>query len=134
MSFTWRERLRTAKKRILDRLDIEESEKEKAWKYIWDNIGSFCKESDDQVRLVFGDKCNIDEEVERMYQSEFEDMATDIVEKILERLGYKIKRKAKKKKRKTEETEQESDTDSDTDSDSDSEDVTQEQEVEAVTH
>lgn len=134
MSYTWRERLRRAKSRILDRLDIEESEKEKAWKYIWDNIGSFCRESDDQVRLVFGDKCNIDEEVERMYQSEFEEMATDIVEKILERLGYKIKRKAKKKKRKTEETEQESDSDSDTDSDSDSEDVTQEQEVEAVTH
>lgn len=134
MSYTWRERLRRAKSRILDRLDIEESEKEKAWKYIWDNIGSFCRESDDQVRLVFGDKCNIDEEVERMYQSEFEEMATDIVEKILERLGYKIKRKAKKKKRKTEETEQESETDSDTDSDADSEDVPQEQQVEAVAH
>jgi len=144
LSFTWRERLKRAKRRILDRLDIEESEKEKTWKYIWDNIGSFCKESDDQVRLVYGDRCNIDEEVERMFQSEFEQMASDIVEKILERLGYKIKKKkAKKKKRiaqdgqtgKEVETEEgtETETDSDSDSDSDSEDIPEE-EAEVVAH
>ncbi len=142
MSYSWRERLRRAKKRILDNLDIEESEKEKTWKYIWDNIGSFCKESDDQVRLVYGDKCNIDEEVERMFQTEFEEMASDIVLKILERLGYPIKKKAKKKKKqriaqdgqtgKEVETDEGADSDSDSDSDADSE--VQEEEVEVVAH
>jgi len=135
LSFTWRERLRRSKKRILDGLDIEESEKEKTWKYIWDNIGSFCKESDDQVRLVYGDRCNIDEEVERMFQSEFEQMASDIVLKILERLGYPIKKKAKKKKKRLaedaqtgKEVETEEDADSDTDSDADSEDIPEQEE------
>ncbi len=142
MSYSWRERLRRAKKRILDNLDIEESEKEKTWKYIWDNIGSFCKESDDQVRLVYGDKCNIDEEVERMFQTEFEEMASDIVLKILERLGYPIKKKGKKKKKqriaqdgqtgKEVETDEGADSDSDSDSDADSE--VQEEEVEVVAH
>lgn len=135
MSYSWRERLRRAKKHILDNLDIEESEKEKTWKYIWDNIGSFCKESDDQVRLVYGDRCNIDEEVERMFQSEFEEMASDIVLKILERLGYPIKKKSKKKKRiaqngqtgKEVETEEATDTDSDSDSDSESENIPEEE-------
>lgn len=135
MSFTWRERLRRAKKRMLDRLDIDESEREKAWKYIWDNIGSFCKESDDQVRLVFGDRCNIDEEVERMYQSEFDEMASDIIEKILEKLGYKLKKKQKKKKKQTQtaQTEKEQEKDSDSDSDAESETV-QEEPVEVATH
>lgn len=131
MSFTWRERLRRAKKRMLDRLDIDESEREKAWKYIWDNIGSFCKESDDQVRLVFGDRCNIDEEVERMYQSEFDEMASDIIEKILEKLGYKIKKKQKKKKKQTEKQQEEKDSDSDSDAESE---TVQEEPVEVATH
>lgn len=137
MSYSWRERLRRAKKHILDNLDIEDTEKEKTWKYIWDNIGSFCKESDDQVRLVYGDRCNIDEEVERMFQSEFEEMASDIVLKILERLGYPIKKKAKKKRKTVDEQtgkEVETDAGADTDSDSDSDSNTEvsEEEVEVI--
>jgi len=134
MSLSWRERLKRAKKRILDGLEIEESQKDELWKYIWDNIGAFCRESDDQVRLVFGDRCNIDEEVERLYQGEFDEMTIDIVEKILERLGYKLKKKknAKKRKKKQEETEEQTDSDTDTDSDADSE-VTEEP-VEVVAH
>lgn len=142
MSFSWRERLKRAKKRILDGLDIEQSEREKIWKYIWDNIGSFCKESDDQVRLVFGNRCNVDEEVEKLFQDEFDEMATDIVEKVLERLGYKLKRKSKKKKRKlvdeqtgkTVETEAGSDSDSDSDSDADGSEPVEVQESEVVEH
>ena len=73
-----------------------------------------------------------------MFQSEFEDMASDIVLKILERLGYPIKKKAKKKKRiaedgqtgKDTETEESADTDSDSDSDSESE--VSEEEVEVI--
>jgi len=146
LSFSWRERLKRSKKRILDGLDIQESEKEKTWAFIWENIGSFCKESDDQVKVVFGDRCNIDEEVEKLFQDEFDEMAKDIVEKILERLGYDIKRKSKKKSKKKRiaqdgqtgkevETEEsvETDSDSDADSDADSEAV-QEQEAEVVAH
>ena len=142
MSYSWRERLRRSKKRILDGLDIEESEKEKTCRYIWDNIGSFCKEPDDQLRLVYGDRCNLDQEVERMLQSGFDEIASDIVLKILERLGYPIKKKSKKKKKriaqdgqtgKEQETEEGADTDSDTDSDAESEDVPAE-EVEVVAH
>lgn len=143
MSFSWRERLKRSKKRLLDRLDIEESEKEKTWKYIWDNIGSFCRESDDQVRMVFGDRCNIDQEVEKLFQDEFDEMASDIIEKVLERLGYPVKKKSKKKKRKavdeqtgkTTETDTYSDTDSDSDADSDADsDQVAEQEAEVVAH
>lgn len=133
MSFSWRERLKRAKKRLLDRLDIEESQKEEVWKYIWDNIGSFCRESDNQAKLVFGDRCNIDEEIEKLYQDEFDEMASDIIEKVLEQLGYKIKRKSKKKKKKQEEKETQTDSDTDTDSDADSEEP-EEQEVEEIVH
>ncbi len=137
MSFSWRERMKRSKKRLLDRLDIEESQKDEVWKYIWDNIGSFCKESDDQVKLVFGDRCSIDEEVEKLYQDEFDEMASDIIEKVLEQLGFKIKKKSKKKKRtvqdgqtgKEQETEEVADTDSDSDSDEESEQQEQEQEI-----
>ncbi|MCP6727266.1 MAG: hypothetical protein KJI69_04520 [Patescibacteria group bacterium] len=135
MSFSWRERLKRAKKRILEGLEIEESQKDEVWKYIWDNIGSFCRESDEQVKLVYGDRCNIDEEVEKLYQSEFDEMTIDIVEKILERLGYKLKKKkkAKKKNKNAEQTEEQTDSDSDSDSDTDSE-IAEEQQTEVVTH
>ena len=146
MSFSWRERLKRSKKRILDGLDIQQSEKEKTWAFIWENIGSFCKDSDDQVKVVFGDRCNIDEEVEKLFQDELDEMAIDIVEKILERLGYNIKRKSKKKNKKKRiaedgqtgkdtETEEGAETDSDADLDSDADsEVVAEQEAEVVAH
>jgi len=126
MSFSWRQRLRRAKKDIMDRLDLTQED----WDKIWENIGDYCHESDKQVQLVYGESCNIDEKVNKMYDDEFLEMACDLIEKVMKKLGHK-KKKAKKKKSKEEQTDTEVEDSTAEDEEATDEQV-QEQEAELV--
>jgi len=95
MSLTWRQRLRMAKKRMMEKLDLTEAD----WQEIWDNIGDYCSESDSQLKVVYGDERDTDELAERQSEYDFEQMTADIIEKVMKKLGY-IKEKEKKKKKK----------------------------------
>lgn len=95
MSLTWRQRLRMAKKRMMEKLDLTEAD----WQEIWDNIGDYCSESDAQLTVVYGDERDTDELAERQSEYDFEQMTADIIEKVMKKLGY-IKEKEKKKNKK----------------------------------
>lgn len=95
MSLTWRQRLRMAKKRMMEKLDLTEAD----WTEIWDNIGDYCSESDAQLTVVYGDERDTDELAERQSEYDFEQMTADIIEKVMKKLGY-IKEKEKKKNKK----------------------------------
>ena len=103
MSFGWRERLQRAKKRLMEQMGLSQED----WNHIWDNIGDYCHESDKQSKLVFGAKCDIDEEIAKLDEYDFDEMCRDIINKIMKQLGYikekERKKKQKKKKRKTRE-------------------------------
>ena len=111
MSLSWRERLRRAKKRLMEQLELSEED----WTFIWDNIGAFCTKSDEQCRAVLESEGRpltqeeVDKLVEEMYQTEFDEMARDIITEVLDALGYEIKKKPKKKakRKQTEEDEEE---------------------------
>ena len=92
MSNTWRERVQRAKKRLMESLGLSEED----WQYYQDHIGNFCSESDSQVRLVYGENCNVDKVVEKMTESEFLDMSKEVIKDVFEKLGYKKKKKKKK--------------------------------------
>lgn len=105
MSLTWRQRLRMAKKRMMEKLDLSEAD----WDQIWENIGDYCHESDAQLTAVYGEG-NPDELAEKQTEYDFEQMTADIIEKVMKKLGYKKKKAKKKQKQKQtneEETEEE---------------------------
>jgi len=105
MSLTWRQRLRMAKKRMMEKLDLSEAD----WDQIWENIGDYCHESDAQLEAVYGEG-NPDELAEKQSDYDFEQMTADIIEKVMKKLGYKKKKAKKKRKQKQtdeEETEEE---------------------------
>ncbi len=110
MSLSWRERLRRAKKRLSEQLELSQAD----WEFIQDNIGAFCTKSDEEIRAVLeaeGRPVNqeeIDKLVNELFESEFDEMTKDIIIEVLEQLGYEIKKKPKKKakKKQTEEEEE----------------------------
>lgn len=104
MSFNWREMIKRAyiKKELKEKLKLSEED----WNFIQDNIGEFCRESDAQVRLIYGDNCNVDDVVKNMTEYEFMEMSQEVLRKVLERLRYK-KKKKKKQKEKEEQTDEE---------------------------
>ncbi len=116
MSLSWRERLRRAKKRLMEQLELQEAD----WEFIQENIGAFCSKSDEQIREVLESEGRpltqeeVDKLVEEMYETEFDEMARDIITEVLDALGYEIKKKPKKKaKRKQTEEEEETETEED---------------------
>ncbi len=117
MSLSWRERLRRAKKRLMEQLELQEAD----WEFIQENIGAFCSKSDEQIREVLESEGRpltqeeVDKLVEEMYETEFDEMARDIITEVLDALGYEIKKKPKKKA-KRKQTEEEEETESEEDS------------------
>ncbi len=95
MSLTWRQRLRIAKKRMMEKLDLTEAD----WDHIWDNITDYCSESDAQLTVVYGDESDPNELADRQSEYDFEQMTADIIEKVMKQLEY-IKEKEKKKQKK----------------------------------
>jgi len=113
MSLSWRERLRRAKKRLSEQLELSEAD----WTFIWDNIGAFCTKSDEQIRAVLEAEGRpvtqeeVDKLVNELFESEFDEMTRDIIIEVLNELGYEIKKKPKKKaKRKQTEEDEETET------------------------
>lgn len=127
MSLSFRERMQRAKRKILERLDLTEED----WEFIWDNISSFCSKSDEQLKFVEGDACNVDAEIDAMYDDEFMEHVCDIIEEIFEKLGYiKKKQRGKKKKKKESESEDEEEVDEETEQENAEQYEEQEVEVE----
>jgi len=144
LSLSWRERLKRARKRLMEKLDLTQED----WDYIQENIGTFCSNSDEKIREILesDEKPETQEEIDKLVKGmldyEFDELTIEIILEIFEKLGYIPKKKRKKKqteeekeeesKKQTEEKKEEQsvDSDSDSDSDSDGDTVEQEQEVE----
>lgn len=97
MSLSWRQMVKAKKKKIQEAMKLSEEE----MNFVLDNIGEFCRESDEQIRIVYGDNCNVDKVVDNMSESMFMQMTTQVIKEVLE----KMKAKKKKKKQKEKETE-----------------------------
>jgi hypothetical protein len=104
MSYGWRERLKRAEVRLMEKLDLTQEDMD----HIKENIGDYCHESDKQARLVFGKNADLDKKIEEMSEQDFEEMCEGIFKKIMKKLGYiKVKERKKKKKKKSAEQESE---------------------------
>jgi len=136
LSLSWRERLKRARKRLMEALDLTQED----WEYIQDNISLFCGNSDEKIREILEseEKPETQEEIDKLVNEmpdyQFDELTIDIILEIFEKLGY-IPKKKRKKKQTEEEKEEEKqeetvDSDSDSDSDSDGDTVEQEKEVE----
>jgi len=127
MSYSFRERIKLAiAKNLRERLGLSQAD----INYIKENIMKICPVSDEVAKALqqydhrFKGK-SLDEIIDMMTDSEFEDFVKEVLEIAFKKLGYK------KKKEKKKQVESESDSDAETDSDSDStEEATQEQEAE----
>ena len=101
----------------MEQLELQEAD----WEFIQENIGAFCSKSDEQIREVLESEGRpltqeeVDKLVEEMYETEFDEMARDIITEVLDALGYEIKKKPKKKA-KRKQTEEEEETESEEDS------------------
>ncbi len=130
MSLSWRERLRRAKKRLSEQLELSQAD----WEFIWDNIGAFCTKSDEQIREVLeaeGRPVNqeeIDKLVNELFESEFDEMTKDIIIEVLEQLGYEIKKKPKKKAKKKQ-TEEEEETETEDEDEQETENAEEQKEA-----
>jgi ABC-type phosphate transport system auxiliary subunit len=90
---------------------------------VFENIGEYCRESDGQIRLVYGESCNVDRVVDNMPEWEKMQMTKEVIREVMEKL------KAKKKK-KQKETETEEETEQETNANESETETEQEQEVE----
>lgn len=121
MSFTFRERLKIAlREKLAEKLGLTEEDK----KFILDNLFKICPTSDEVAKAYrdsIGSNASIDEIVDKMSDSDFEDFVETVLEIAFKKLGYK---KGKKKS-----AEPEEEKDSDSDSDSDSQEQEQEEEI-----
>ena len=124
MSLAWRARVARRKKELIERLSLSEAD----YEFYEDNIYSFCRESDEQVRLVFGEECDVDAEIEKMDDWDFDSQVEEIFKKIYKELKHKTGQKEAVEEE--EESEEESEDDSETDSDSDSQEVEVEEPIE----
>lgn len=127
MSLTWRQRLRMAKKRMMDKLDLTEQE----WEKIWENIDDFCHESDAQLEAVYGEG-DVNELAEKQSQWDFEQMTEDILKKVMEKLGIRKKKAKKKRKAKDAHTDKETEEQTTDESEEQIDEEAKEQEAELV--
>ncbi len=127
MSLTWRQRLRMAKKRMMDKLDLTEQE----WDKIWENIDDFCHESDAQLEAVYGEG-DVDQQAKDQSQWDFEQMTEDILKKVMEKLGIRKKKAKKKRKAKDGQSDKEVEEETTDESEEQIEEESQEQEAELV--
>ncbi len=132
MSLSWRERLKRARKRLMEALDLTQED----WEYIQENIGTFCSNSDEKIRelLESEEKPETQEEIDKLVNEmpdyQFDELTIQVLLEIFDKLGYIRKKKRKKKQTEKEQEEEAVDSDSDSDSDSDGDTVEQEKEVE----
>lgn len=76
------------------------------WRFIQENMGDFCRESDEQIRAVEGESCNVDTVVDKMDEASFIELCESVIKDVMVRLKYK---KGKKKKKVEEEEEEQAD-------------------------
>ncbi len=132
LSLSWRERLKRARKRLMEALDLTQED----WEYIQENIGTFCSNSDEKIRelLESEEKPETQEEIDKLVNEmpdyQFDELTIQVLLEIFDKLGYIRKKKRKKKQTEKEQEEEAVDSDSDSDSDSDGDTVEQEKEVE----
>ena len=123
MSLKWRQRVKAKKKRLMELLDLSQED----WDYYNENITEFCRESDEQIRAVYGENVDVDKISEEMDDYNFVEMAKEILKQIFK----KLKRKTGKKKSKKSEKESEEQTEEETaDTDEEKEEDTDTQEIE----
>ena len=77
----------------------KESLTEEEWQWLMEHMGDLCAESDTQIKMVFGEYCNVDREVEKMEDQQFIEMTIEVFNKI-----FKKFKKKRKKQQQTEET------------------------------
>ena len=132
LSLSWRERLKRARKRLMEALDLTQED----WEYIQENIGTFCSNSDEKIRelLESEEKPETQEEIDKLVNEmpdyQFDELTIQVLLEIFDKLGYIRKKKRKKKQTEKEQEEEAVDSGSDSDSDSDGDTVEQEKEVE----
>lgn len=102
MSFNFRKEFIKRKKAIMEKEGLSEAD----WSYIMSHIGDFCAESDSQCRIVYGESCNVDQQISSMYDDTLRSHIESVIKEVFERLGY-VKEKEKKKKKKSTETKSE---------------------------
>ena len=100
LSLSWRELVKRKRKQIQEQMKLSDTEMD----FVFENMGEFCRESDGQIRLVYGENCNVDKVVDNMSENEVMQMTKEVIREVLERLKAK---KKKKEIQKTEETESE---------------------------
>lgn len=102
MSFNFRKEFIRRKKAIMEREGLSEAD----WTYIVSHMGDFCAESDSELRVVYGESCNVDQQIASMYDDTLRSHIGSVIKEVFERLGY-VKEKDKKKKKKATETKSE---------------------------
>lgn len=100
MSLSWRELVKRKRKQLQEEMKLTDDEMNS----VFENIGEYCRESDGQIRLVYGESCNVDRVVDEMHEHELMQMTKEVIREVMEKLKAK---KKKKKKESEEETEQE---------------------------
>ena len=104
MSLSWRQMVKAKKKKIAEAMKLSEDE----MNFVLDNIGEFCRESDEQIRVVYGDNCNVDKVVDNMNESMFMQMTVQVIKEVLEKMKAKKKKKKQKEKESEKSEEEES--------------------------
>ena len=99
MSLSWRELVKRKRKQLQEEMKLTDDEMNS----VFENIGEYCRESDGQIRLVYGESCNVDRVVDEMHEHEVMQMTKEVIREVME----KLKAKKKKKKKEIEEEEQE---------------------------
>src|SRR3990167_4406971 len=97
MSLSWRDLVKKSKERLMQKESLTEEE----WQWLMEHMGDLCAESDTQIKMVFGEYCNVDREVEKMEDQQFIEMTIEVFNKI-----FKKFKKKRKKQQQTEETQE----------------------------
>lgn len=103
MSYSWRELVKRKRKQIQEEMKLTDDEMNS----VFENIGEYCRESDGQIRLVYGESCNVDKVVDQMQEYELMQMTKEVIREVMERLKAKKKKKEKEESEEDEEQEQE---------------------------
>ena len=99
MSLSWRDLIKRKRKQLQEEMKLTEDEMNS----VFENIGEYCRESDGQIRLVYGENCNVDKVVDNMPEYEAMQMTKEVIREVMERLKTKKKKKKEQKEKETDE-------------------------------
>lgn len=99
MSLSWRDLVKRKRKQIQEEMKLTNEQMDS----VFENIGEYCRESDGQIRLVYGENCNVDKVVDSMQEREAMQMTKEVIREVMERL--QTKKKKKKKENESDDTE-----------------------------